>query len=78
MTQFTETTTAAETVATIDPTKERARIYRLIRNGILPRYKIEVTKVQTGPHPKQHRLNFRLVSTMALLMKGIETSKEST
>lgn len=65
-------TPAVEQTPAPDPIKERARIKRLIRNGTLPRYKIQMTKVKTGAHPKQHRVEFKLVSTLALLMKDLE------
>lgn len=71
MTAGINTTPINDMTATLEPEKERRRIKRLIRNGKLPRYKLEIVKVKTGLHPKQHRLDFKLVSTMALLTKKV-------
>ena len=66
-------TTTPVTTAPDDPAPEKTPaeykrwVKNQIRRGLLPRFKVSVTKVKTGSHPKQHRLEYKLESTLALL-----------
>lgn len=54
----------------LTPEQEVKRIKRLIRKGVLPRFKIERKRVETGRG--RHHIEFRLVSTLWLLTSKAE------